>query len=456
MSHLSSEKGIVSNAPTFVNKLALGAGFFCLLFLDKASEALAIPFYQMTLGVDPFLFSIALTIPIIFSAFLAPWVGHLSDNFSSKFGRRRPFIFVAAWLSALLFGFMWMVPEHWSTNAQLLYFFIFSLLFYTASTFYTVPLTSLSYEITHDSHKRIKVMEINSYFIKLASLSIQWLYPLATFSIFTSIFFGIKVVGWFIAIVVIGMIGMLPAILIKDESNEFNKRSTNKLSLKESIYTVISEPLMRLVLVTVFIQVGLAAYAAKMDYYVLVYYMFDGDIKEGAVWKAVLSMGYAIIAAIYIPIVSWLSRKFGKLKALKLIFIMTAIGGVGKWFIYSPGVQWLLLLDPIFCSAIWTSMTIIIPAIVAEASDHDREKTKICRAGGFAALHHWIVALSIMFAILISGITLNIIGFDANLGSNQSTDSLHWMKLILTFGTIIPSVLAVFILSKYQRKHPTL
>ena len=45
----------------------------------------------MILGGDPFLLGVALTIPII-SAILSPWVGHLSDNFKSKYGRRRPFI----------------------------------------------------------------------------------------------------------------------------------------------------------------------------------------------------------------------------------------------------------------------------------------------------------------------------------------------------------------------------
>jgi len=456
MSQINNDNKKSSDEPTLGRKLALGAGFFCLLFLDKASEALAIPFYQMTLGVDPFFFSVALTIPILFSAFLAPWVGQLSDHCTSKYGRRRPFIFIAAWLSAFFFGVMWMVPEHWSTDAQLLYFFFISLLFYTASTFYIVPLTSLSYEITHDKKKRIKVMEINSYFIKLASLSSQWLYPIATMAIFTSIFIGVKVVGWFIAVFVIGIIGSLPAIFVKEDSIEVQKRSTNNFSLMENIKAIIDVPLIRLVFIVVFLQVGLAAYAAKMDYYVLVYYMFDGDIADGAVWKGVLSMGYAITAAIYIPIVSWLSSHFGKIKTLKLIFMMTAIGGMGKWFIYSPGVTWLLLLDPIFCSAVWTSMTIIIPAIIADASDLDRDKTGDCRAGGFAALYHWIVAFSIMFALLVSGITLNVIGFEANLGSEQSIDSLELMKLILTFGTIIPSIFAVYILTQHQKKHPSL
>ena len=295
-------------------------------------------------------------------------------------------------------------------------------------------------------------MEINSYFIKLASLSSQWLFPLATLSIFTSIFVGVKVVGWFIAIFVIGIIGTLPA-LVKETDIETQKKSTNNFSLIENIRAILNVPLMRLVYIIIFIQVGLAAYAAKMDYYVLVYYMFDGNISEGAIWKAVLSMGYAVTAAIYIPIVSRLSRTFGKLKTLKFIFTITAIGGACKWFIYTPGVKWLLLLDPILCSAVWTSMTIIIPAIVAEASDKDSEKSEVCRAGGFAALHHWIVAFSIMFALLISGISLNVIGFDANLGSSQPLDSLKLMKIILTLGTILPSLAALFVLSRFQKKY---
>jgi len=439
------------NSPVLSQKIALASGFFCLLFLDKACELLAIPFYQMTLGVDPFLFSIALTIPLAFSAFLAPWVGELSDHFNSKFGRRRPFIFVSALLCAILFGLIWMVPEHWTTQSQLLYFVFISILFYTATTFYSVPLTSLSYEITHDANNRIKVMEMNSYFIKLASLTIQWLFPMATLVIFGSVFIGIKVVGWLVAILVIGVIGMLPAIFVKEQIKESKTHIPNRSSVIDNIKVISKVPLMKLVFVIVFLQVGLAAYAAKMDFYVLVYYMFDGDIAEGAIWKGVLSMGYAFTAALYIPIISWLSRKMGKITALKVIFMMTIFGGIGKWFIYTPGVQWLLLLDPLLCAAIWTSMTIVIPALVAEASDEYSEKNNINKAGVFAAMHHWVIALSVMFALLVSGLTLNAIGFDATLANNQTSDSLKLMKVILSVGTITPSIIAVYFLSRHQK-----
>jgi Na+/melibiose symporter-like transporter len=439
------------NSPVLSQKFALACGFFCLLFLDKACEALAIPFYQMTLGVDPFLFSITLTIPLVFSALLAPWVGKLSDQYNSRFGRRRPFIFCSALLCALLFGLMWMVPEHWTTQEQLLYFSLISILFYMATTFYTVPLTSLSYEITSDPDSRIKVMEINSYFIKLASLSIQWIFPLATLAVFGSVFVGIKIVGWLIAVIVIGVIGIIPAIFVKEHVIQSTKQETVIVSVIDNIKIISKVPLMKMVFALVFIQVGVAAFAAKMDFYVLVYYMFEGDVAEGSIWKGVLSMGYAITAAIYIPIVSLLSRKLGKITALKIIFSITLLGGIGKWFIYTPGVQWLLLLDPILCAGIWTSMTIIIPALVAEASDQYSDQYNINKAGGFASMQYWVLTLSSMFALLISGLTLNLIGFDASLANNQTSDSLLLMKIILSVGTILPSLAAVFILARYQK-----
>ncbi|WOH36009.1 MFS transporter [Thalassotalea fonticola] len=454
MSVATSEikKNSENNAPTLARKLALGGGFFSLFFVDKGVELLAIPFYQMTLGVDPFLFSLALTIPIIFSAFLSPWAGKLSDNCESRFGRRRPFIVVAAWLNCLFFGLIWMVPEHWSSETQLLYFFITSLLFYLASPFYSVPLTSLSYEITRDVNERIKVMEINSYFIKLASMSSQWLFPLATLTIFSSVFVGIKVVGWSIAILVIAVVGMLPAFFIPDKSVVV-RQSVKGITVLQSIRTILSVPLMRLIFVIVFIQLGCAAYAARMDYYILVYYMNDGNISEGAVWKAVLSMGYAIIAAVYIPIVSRLSRIYGKLPTLKVIFTLALMGGIAKWFIFAPGVQWLLLLDPLLCAGIWTAMTIIIPALVAEASNQDSDNTKVRREGVFAALHGWMAAISVMFALLVGGVSLNAIGFDASKGSEQLPSALQYMKYILSLGTAISSLFAILVLHRFQKKH---
>ena len=148
---------VKSTAVSGTQKLALGAGFFAMFFAQQSVSVLAIPFYQMTLGVDPFLLGLALTLPLLLGTLLGPWVGHLSDHHQSRFGRRRPFILVASWACCLFFGLIWMVPTGWGELAHLLYFVIFSLLFYVAVTFMSVPMTCLSYEMSPDYHQRTEI-----------------------------------------------------------------------------------------------------------------------------------------------------------------------------------------------------------------------------------------------------------------------------------------------------------
>jgi len=434
-------------------RIALGIGFFCLFFIEKTSELLAVPFYQMTLGVDPFLFSIALTIPIVVSAVLSPWVGRFSDNFNCRFGRRRPLIFVSAILLAILFGLKWMVPSHWQPLGQLFYFFLISIMFYTVALFYSVPLTSLSYEISKSESHRIRVMEANTYFIKLASFSSQWVYPLAAASIFGSVFIGIKVVGWGIGLAVFALLGVIPALFVKEKLVVNNQGDNVRPSLAIGVRQIFTNPMMRLVGVLVLTVVGGVAFAAKMDYYVIVYYMFSGDVAEGAFYKALLSSGYAVMAALYIPLISYLARRYGKLLALQIILLLSAIGGVAKWFVFSPGITWLLLLDPVLCAAIWSAMTIIIPTMVASASDQDTQHTGLQRQGSFAGMHHWIVTISVILTLLLSGASLNAIGFDAHNSGLQTSETLLRMKLILVLGTTIPSLFAFAAVERFKRIH---
>ncbi len=86
------------------HKFILGLGFLAIFFSHQGIGILAIPYYQMTLGVDPFLLSIAIKTPVLIASFLAPWVGQISDRLQTPIGRRRPFLFVFPWLSCVLFG----------------------------------------------------------------------------------------------------------------------------------------------------------------------------------------------------------------------------------------------------------------------------------------------------------------------------------------------------------------
>ena len=48
---------------------------------------------NLGLGMDPLLVGVLASIPRLFDALTDPMVGYISDNFRTRWGRRRPFIF---------------------------------------------------------------------------------------------------------------------------------------------------------------------------------------------------------------------------------------------------------------------------------------------------------------------------------------------------------------------------
>ncbi|MGJ8680535.1 MFS transporter [Paraglaciecola sp.] len=438
----------------FKQKLILGLGFLAVFFSNQGIGILAIPYYQMTLGVDPFLLSIAMKAPVLIASFFAPWVGYMSDKFQSPLGRRRPFLFVFPWLTGLVFGCIWMVPSDWSTNHQLIYFSVLVLIFYLFSTCWTVPLKCLAYEASTNSHERTKVMGFITYFLKFGSIFYHWVFPIAQLSIFGGIIIGMQFVGWGMALVFFGLITLIPAMFIKERTYEPAKVKP-KASLVKSIQVVMENANMKILLGLLLLQMTLGSFSASMDYYVLVYHMSGGDVGLGATWKGVLSTSYAIAGITAVPIVISLSKKYGKTNTMKGIYLLTAVGGVGKWFIYQPGSEWFLLLDALLCTSVWVGMGVIVSAMIADQIDLDEKTHNIRREGIFVSLKNWIIALASTVAVISSGLTLNLIGFEALQGAAQSETAILLMRILLVSGTILSALGGFVLISQYKAPSTT-
>ena len=448
---ISSTSGSVLQltAVSGTQKLALGAGFFAMFFAQQSVSVLAIPFYQMTLGVDPFLLGLALTLPLLLGTLLGPWVGHLSDHHQSRFGRRRPFILVASWACCLFFGLIWMVPSGWGELAHLLYFVVFSLLFYVAATFMSVPMTCLSYEMSPEYHQRTEIMGFTTYFLKLGSLLYQWLFPLAQLAIFSSVFVGIRYVGWGVALFIFGLLGTLAACYSKEVVHR-SAVTFPPVTLGQSLKTLKTNKGLRVLLLLTVLQMAGGAFTASMDYYLLVYFIAEGDIAQGAIFKGWLSMAYAAFGFLTVPLISRLSSRIGKIKALQLIYAVTLVGGACKWFIFTPqGYGW-IWLDALFCTAAWTAMTMLIPSMMADLCDEDELKHGQRREGVFVAIHSWFTSLSAALALLLAGLSLNLIGFDAQLSAAQNPDSILAMRVILALGTMVFALCSLLVVRGYH------
>jgi GPH family glycoside/pentoside/hexuronide:cation symporter len=445
-----------TNVVPLKEKILVGMGGMTMFHGNTTVKATAMPFFNMILGVNPALLGLALAIPRIWDALTDPLMGRISDRFHSKYGRRRPFIVLGAILMGLSFGMIWMVPTTWSEGSIMAWFLIASLVFYTCFTIFAVPFTSMTYELTPNYNERTTVMGHVTLWTKVSEFTYQGLIPVAgillTWGVFSTQISSIRMVMWGVAIFMIMLFGVMPGLFGKERY--YKVKVKDEVAFKSNGFwktvgqTFGNKAFAVLITLTLF-QIVAGFFGSTLDYYLLVYYMFDGDIVVGSLWKWYLSMSYAVCGFIGIPIMLWFSKRTSKLITLRVVYILVIINGVIRWFVYTPGNHQFIFFDAIFGSLYWVAVGTVMQSMIADVCDDDELKHSERREGMFAAVFGWVTKTAISASMLIGGVSLVMVGFDADLGGAQSDSTFLGMRLVMVLGGMIPNALALGILTFY-------
>jgi GPH family glycoside/pentoside/hexuronide:cation symporter len=132
--------------------------------------ALVGPIINLGFGMDPRIVAWALALPRVIDAFVDPLVGHLSDITRTRWGRRRPFMFACAILSALLGMALWRVEPDWHWFAQIAYLCVFVTMYFTVVMTFELTRNALSFELSDDYSIRSKIMAINNFWMTVPQL----------------------------------------------------------------------------------------------------------------------------------------------------------------------------------------------------------------------------------------------------------------------------------------------
>ena len=463
----------------FREKIALGVGGFSNMFGYIGINTVARTAYVMILGLNAAWVGIALTIPRFLDAFIDPLMGKISDNFHSRWGRRRPFIVVGAILMGITFGFIWMVPDAWSPTLKIIYFILMQILFYTFYSVFAVPFKALTYEMTPDYNERNHVMAYVAFFHKAGEFLYEWIIPLA--AVISSAYFasklppgskvemtGVIIVAWLVGIIIMSGIGMLPGLFVRER---FAKKIERQEKVK--LFTTAREAFQSRpfqILISIIILNTLAGIlASNIDHFVMVYYMANGDIALGSIWKGLLSSGYAITGFAFIPLITWIANKFGKKQALYIVYSLNVFGGIMKWFIFQPGhnlyyigtvaIDPIILIDPLLCGPMWVAVKILLESMMADICDEDELRYGQRREGVFGAVFSWLEKSALSLASLGVGLTIWLAGFRSELGGAQDPNTFLIMRLILSGATSITALFAIIALKFYpitaERAHET-
>jgi len=214
---------------------------------------LALQIYNIALGVNPAFLGLAMGIPRIIDAFTDPIMGNISDNTYTRWGRRRPFIFVGAILSALIFFFMWAPPTFLTSNGLGWYFLVMAILYYLAFTIFTVPWGALGLELTTDYNERTNVQKFNQFMSGISGFGLGSMWLLST-KFGRNEVEGVRIVGIIFGLII--LVSMLVPALMSRENipSERQPKMPFGKSLKA---TLKNSAFMRLCLVTLMLFLGI-------------------------------------------------------------------------------------------------------------------------------------------------------------------------------------------------------
>jgi GPH family glycoside/pentoside/hexuronide:cation symporter len=432
----------------FWEKTALGAGGLPLFLGYAAIGSFAIPFYQMTLKLDPVWLVAALTVPRMLDAFLDPIIGRFSDNFRTRFGRRRPLVALGALIQGIAFGLIWMVPPDWGHVGLTAWLVVSQLIFYAGFSLFSVPLAALQYEITPDYDERTRVAAVGGFFGKIGEVGYNYVFPLASTALFVSAISGVRTLGWIVGLCFLGLIGLLPAIFVRERfSHKVEKQAA--VRLWPGVQAAFSNRAFSILVALTLLQIGAGMFASNLDRYLLVYFIKGGDIAAGEVWKGHLSVAFAVVGILSIYPVNWVAQRIGKTKTLMAAFAMTLMGAAGKWILYTPGYEWKILFDALLCGPVWIAINVLTPAMLADICDEDEHRHGFRREGVFGAIFLWVQKMGYSAAFFGALLSLKLTGFDAALGGAQSPDTILRLRVILTGSTALWAVLAIVLLCFY-------
>lgn len=448
MDKVQHHKTAAKDKVSLKHKLGFGLGGANECLLANSIGAMSSYVFNITLGVSPVLIGIAGAAPRLWEAITDPAIGSMSDNYRSRFGRRKPFIAVGAILAAVIFAAIWFVPRGWSERAYFNYLLVGSILFFTAYALFNIPWNAMGYEMTPDYHERTKVMAYRSVFSALGGIGLPWLFALTKLSCFKDTLEGARYVGVGTAILMI-ILGLMPVILGKENYSvqvERQEKIPLMVALRASFNNV---PFMAIVGSVTLMIIGIFTVAA-LGPYLTIYYVLKGDQKAASIIIGWGGTSYALISIVATPVIAFASSKMGKRNALQAFLGLALVGCFSKWFCYNQSNPYLTIVPNLLIGPGFAAVWMLCHAMIADICDVDELKTGMRREGFYGAVYNWALKLGVTGASVLSGLVLVGTGFNQALGSGQKPQTLLLMRIFFVAIPAVANIAAMILLRLYN------
>ena len=410
MSIREAQSAIVATPPAagYVGKLPFsikagwGVGAFGSLGMLWMVNVFLMFFLIHHLGMDPALAGVILFITRIYDVISDPLIGHLSDKTRSRWGKRRPWMFVGAFVSGLSAIFAFNVPSLGSNNATAVYELVILLAYFTGFTLFYVPFMAMPAEMTDDYHERTSIMSYRVGYSSAGGIVIAAGMPALIARL------GGDRSAYENAAIIAGVLiatSMLMTVAFTRGARELRQVPNKQHNVREYFSSVLrNRPFLSLAALKfiVFLSAGING-SASMFYMTYV-------IERGEMGQAFLTFVANVAGLCALPI--WTKLSYGRDKRWFWLVAMlgTAVCQL-SWAFSNPGESdWVFGIRAVLIGGLGAGGTVMGFSMLPDTIEYDRLTTGLDRAGMYTGLLGFLEKNAFAFGPLAIGFLFSAVG----------------------------------------------
>ncbi len=421
-------------------RIGWGIGSLGSTTLINGVSFIGLFYFSKILGMSPALAGSLLFIAKLYDIFTDPLMGYASDRSNTRWGRRRPYLLVAALLSGVAFLMIFNVPAL-SGDALTGYVLIGLLLYATGYTLFNIPYLAMPAEMTDSYHERSRLMSARVVFAALGILAGGSL-ATALISYWGGDREAYGKMSWVLGAIISGsmlaaFLGTRRAIHTRHVSSALTWRAQLKLMATNQPYII----LMGSKLLHMF---GVALANSALLF--LVTGVLQRDTAAVALLVLISTAGTLASVPVWLTIAQSLGKRNCYWLAVAILLPCTL-----SWLTATPTESVLLFgLRGLGIGVATAGLTLAAQAMLPDTIDHDAQRSGLRREGIFTAGYSFMEKTAFALGPLILGVLLEAYGYTAGSSAARNPAADH---AILLGAAILPaaaSLLSAMVLWFYK------
>jgi GPH family glycoside/pentoside/hexuronide:cation symporter len=434
----------------------------------------AMLFYTKSLGLDPSLAGLAMSLSVFWEAITEPVMGHISDNTRSKWGRRHSYMLAGGLLMAICSYLIWTVPGFCRGTQMSIFWYLvaMNLLLRTGLTMFFIPYMALGFEMCTDYQGRSRLQGIRQIF----NMAANFAGPAMAWVLFfggegndqaTTIEANYHRMGGSFAIATAIFVVLVCVFTFRwREDTSKIPRASNDGWFRDffaEMKAIVADPNPRWVFAFIFIVCAGMVIVSSLQMFV-----YD-DFMQFPAWQKSIAHGSTMVGMALGALVSMgLTKRFDKKGAVMIGGTISIIGNVMLAVLFLTGLvkpnatlavggitlPLTLILFVLFHASYWFGSGIMLPvstAMMADVSEVCRLKTGEVKDGGYSSVFSLAMRMAISFSLIVSGWCLSGIGYKVPKDGHVVTQTPQaiWNLGLVTF--VIGAMICVFSLLAIRR-----